>query len=193
MKTFHSYQELNHELSRQVKVFVLLYKGGSEQSDCAFRNLLAVSENNHSGAAFLCADVKSAGDIHPEFGISTVPSLLEFQNGELKNVYKGCYPVEQLKSIVTRQVAVITGNRQQTTRNVIVYSTPTCSWCTTLKNYLREYNIRFRDVDVSRDEQMARAMVRKSGQQGVPQIEINGQIVVGFDREKINRLLEINH
>jgi len=57
------------------------------------------------------------------------------------------------------------------------------------KRYLRERGIRFRDVDVSRDPAAARDMVRRSGQQGVPVIDINGKIVVGFDRAKINQLL----
>jgi glutaredoxin-like YruB-family protein len=72
---------------------------------------------------------------------------------------------------------------------VIVFSTPNCPYCNMAKRYLRERGIRFRDVDVSRDPAAARDMVRRSGQQGVPVIEINGKIVVGFDRAKINQLL----
>ncbi|GBC97196.1 Glutaredoxin 3 [bacterium HR16] len=72
---------------------------------------------------------------------------------------------------------------------VIVFSTPNCPYCNMAKRYLRERGIRFRDVDVSRDPAAARDMVRRSGQQGVPVIDINGKIVVGFDRAKINQLL----
>ena len=72
---------------------------------------------------------------------------------------------------------------------VIVFSTPTCSFCTAAKHYFRQQGIKFRDVDVSRDPAAARDMVRRSGQQGVPVIDIGGKIVVGFDRNKINQLL----
>nr|WP_299027075.1 glutaredoxin family protein [uncultured Thermanaerothrix sp.] len=72
---------------------------------------------------------------------------------------------------------------------VIVFSTPNCPFCNMAKRYLRERGIKFRDVDVSRDAAAARDMVRRSGQQGVPVIDINGNIVVGFDRPKIDRLL----
>lgn len=72
---------------------------------------------------------------------------------------------------------------------VIVYSTPTCPWCNAAKRYLRERQIRFYDVDVSRDPAAAREMVRKSGQQGVPVLDIDGRIVVGFDRARIDALL----
>ena len=74
---------------------------------------------------------------------------------------------------------------------VIVFSTPTCSFCTMAKTYFREKGIKFRDVDVSRDMAAARDMVRRSGQQGVPVIDIGGKIVVGFDRVKINKFLGI--
>ncbi|MDT8898133.1 MAG: glutaredoxin family protein [Thermanaerothrix sp.] len=72
---------------------------------------------------------------------------------------------------------------------VIVFSTPNCPFCNMAKRYLRERGIKFRDVDVSRDAAAARDMVRRSGQQGVPVIDINGKIVIGFDRPKIDRLL----
>jgi len=75
--------------------------------------------------------------------------------------------------------------------NVIVFSTPTCPWCTKVKNYLRENKIAFKNVDVSRDVTAQKEMVRKSGQMGVPQLWINGRVIVGFDKAKINRLLNI--
>jgi glutaredoxin-like YruB-family protein len=72
-----------------------------------------------------------------------------------------------------------------------VFSTPTCPHCNSAKRYLRERGIPFRDVDVSRDPVAARDMVRRSGQQGVPVIDINGRIVIGFNRVEVDRLLEL--
>ncbi|MBI9032186.1 glutathione S-transferase N-terminal domain-containing protein [bacterium] len=74
--------------------------------------------------------------------------------------------------------------------SVIVFTTPTCSWCKKVKSYLKEKQIRFKEVDVSRDEHAMRDMVRKSGQMGVPQLWINNRPVVGFDKDKIERLLK---
>jgi glutaredoxin len=56
---------------------------------------------------------------------------------------------------------------------------------------LRQNRISFTDIDISHDEKAAQNLVRRSGQQGVPQTEINGQIVVGFDQPKLKKLLEI--
>ena len=72
---------------------------------------------------------------------------------------------------------------------VIVFSTPTCTYCNLAKKYFRQNKVRFRDVDVSRDQTAARDMVRRSGQMGVPVIDIGGKIIVGFDKPKINQLL----
>lgn len=74
---------------------------------------------------------------------------------------------------------------------VIVFSTPSCTYCNLAKKYFRENRIKFRDVDVSRDAAAARDMVRRSGQSGVPVIDIGGKIVVGFNRQKIDQLLSL--
>lgn len=74
---------------------------------------------------------------------------------------------------------------------VVVFSTPTCSFCNMAKSYFREKGIKFTDIDVSRDQTAARDMVRRSGQMGVPVIDIGGKIIVGFNRPQINTLLGI--
>ena len=74
---------------------------------------------------------------------------------------------------------------------VKVYSTITCPYCVTLKEFFKEHNIEFEDIDVSQDEKARDEMIEKSGQMGVPVIDINGEIVVGFDKEKISQLLKI--
>ncbi len=132
-------------------------------------------------------------DIHPEFGITSVPSLLFFEKSTLKNVIKGCHKPEQFNAIFDKSVFVATtSNEEKPRKNVTVYTTPTCSWCTTIKRHLQENGIQYREVNVAADQKAAEEMVRKSGQQGVPQTEINGQIIVGFDKTRINSLLGIN-
>ncbi|HHT85246.1 MAG: glutaredoxin family protein [Bacillota bacterium] len=74
-------------------------------------------------------------------------------------------------------------------REVIVYSTPTCPWCVRAKDYLRNNGIEFEEKDVSVDVQGAREMVKISGQMGVPVLSIDGNVVVGFDKNKIDELL----
>ncbi|MFW6364167.1 MAG: glutaredoxin family protein [Spirochaeta sp.] len=72
---------------------------------------------------------------------------------------------------------------------VKVYTTPTCGFCTQIKRYLREKRVPFTEYDVSRDLRRADEMMKKSGQAGVPVIDINGKVLVGFDKEKLDRSL----
>ena len=74
---------------------------------------------------------------------------------------------------------------------VIIFTTPTCSFCRAAKRYFQEKKIKFKEIDVSRDERAARDMMRRTGQTGVPVILINNRPIVGFDKPKINQLLGI--
>lgn len=73
---------------------------------------------------------------------------------------------------------------------VKIYSTPTCPWCKKAKEFFKANNVKFTDVDVSADEAAQKEMVEKSGQMGVPVIEIDGKILVGFDQTKIEEALK---
>jgi len=74
-------------------------------------------------------------------------------------------------------------------KTIRVYTTSTCPYCTMTKTFLKEKNISFQEIDVGRDRKAAKEMVTKSGQMGVPVIEIDGKIIVGFDKEVITREL----
>ena len=76
-------------------------------------------------------------------------------------------------------------------KKVTVYSTPTCPYCIRAKQFLRDNSVVFTDIDVSRDQDTAQEMISRSGQMGVPVIEIDDEIVVGFDKEKIKSSLGI--
>ncbi|HHT51397.1 MAG TPA: NrdH-redoxin [Eubacteriaceae bacterium] len=74
---------------------------------------------------------------------------------------------------------------------VKVYSTPTCPWCTRVKEYLSSKNVDFVDYDVSSDRDKAMEMITKSGQRGVPVVDIEGNIIIGFDQQNIDRFLNL--
>lgn len=74
---------------------------------------------------------------------------------------------------------------------IIVYSTPTCPYCEMAKEYFKKNNIEYQNFDVSQDENAAREMMAKSHQMGVPVIDIDGTIIVGFDKSAIDGALGI--
>lgn len=73
--------------------------------------------------------------------------------------------------------------------SVTVYTTSTCPWCVKAKQYLGSKGIEYKEMNVSQDPQAAREMIEKSGQRGVPVLDINGHIVVGFDKPQIDEFL----
>lgn len=77
------------------------------------------------------------------------------------------------------------------THNIKIYSTPSCPYCHMLKEYLDEKGFAYEDVNVAEDLPAREEMIEKSGQMGVPVSNIDGNIVIGFDREKVNELLGI--
>jgi glutaredoxin 3 len=74
---------------------------------------------------------------------------------------------------------------------VRVFSTPACPYCVTLKEFLKENNIEFEDINVAEDAQAREEMINKTNQMGVPVVDIDGEIVIGFDKGKISGLLGI--
>lgn len=192
MNEIDSLKSLKETLQSNDQLWLLLVKKGSEQSDCAFENFGKIEDDSNKNK--LCyADVSKVRDIHPEYGITSVPTLLKFERNTLRKVIKGCHQPGQFRAAIEEQTFVSKADGEnKPQKNVVVYTTPTCSWCTAVKRHLEVNGVRYREINVAADTKAAEAMVQKSGQQGVPQTEINGQIIVGFDKTRINSLLGIN-
>lgn len=131
------------------------------------------------------------------FHISSIPTVAVFRDGKLVNTLVGVRPERiyaQALDTALKPAAKSAGASagESKKHQVVVFSTPTCPWCSRLKAYLRQNNVAFKDVDVSRDAGAAREMVSKSGQMGVPQAWIDGQVVVGFDRARVDSLLHLS-
>ena len=75
--------------------------------------------------------------------------------------------------------------------NVIIYTTPTCVYCRAAKEFFQENGVQYEEKDVAKDEQARNDMVQKSGQLGVPVIDVGGEIVIGFDESQLKELLNI--
>jgi len=74
---------------------------------------------------------------------------------------------------------------------VKIYSTQSCPWCKKTKEFLKAHKVAFKDIDVGADQKAAQEMIKKSGQTGVPVLDINGKIIVGFDEAKIKKALKL--
>lgn len=135
--------------------------------------------------------------IATRYRINGIPTVGVFRDGKLINQLVGVRPEQVYRKALesalqpagTTVTSAGSAKSEPSGHSVTVFSTPTCPWCSRLKAYLRQHNIAFNDVDVSRDASAAQQMVRRSGQMGVPQAWIDGQVVVGFDRKRVDTLL----
>lgn len=74
--------------------------------------------------------------------------------------------------------------------DITVYSTPTCPYCSAAKDYFDENDIDYTDYDVSSNREKAQEMIEETGQQGVPVIQIDGEYIVGFDKDRVEEMLK---
>ncbi|MEZ5069763.1 MAG: glutaredoxin domain-containing protein [Bacteroidales bacterium] len=185
-----SHADLRSRIAGLPKAFLLLYKEGAEQSDCALQRIRDLKTDPE--ASVFTVEVTSVRDVHTALGVDSAPSLVIFRNGQPVNIVKGCLTASSYASLIEgREIGSHGREEGKKAKRVTVYTTPTCSWCRTIKTYLDGQGIRYREINVAADQKAAEEMVRKSGQQGVPQTDIDGQVVVGFDKNRINQLLEI--
>ena len=132
--------------------------------------------------------------VHTQFGVTAVPTAISLRGEQVIRTVAG----EQKPDYYERALvphgdaADARGEDAPKQPPVTVYTSPTCVWCTRIKQHLRKHRVRFTEVDVSRDPQAAESLVRRSGQRGVPQTDIGGTLIVGFDQKRIDTLLKLN-
>lgn len=76
-------------------------------------------------------------------------------------------------------------------KQVTIYSTPTCHFCHAAKDFFTEHHIEFTDYNVASDLTKRQEMIQKSGQMGVPVIDVGGELIVGFDEDRLRELLHV--
>ncbi len=191
IQNINSYDEMLSFLVDGTRNYVLLYKKGSDISECSYKNIQNIVDEGVA-VNIAAADVAHVKDIHLKYNVKSVPTLLVFHGNEFEKTVAGCNDDGYYKSLFKSALfSAKATNNEKSQKRVTVYSTPTCSWCTTLKTHLKKNGVRFTDIDVSKDQKAAEAMTRRSGQQGVPQTDIGGEMIVGFDKNRINALLGI--
>ena len=191
MKHVKSLDELQSKLTANRPSWIFIYKKGSFASNCSSESLMAAAAENPSVEIFM-VDVNTTGDIHPVFGINSAPTLFLLDNNKVVNMVKGCQSVDYYSSLLKNSLFTADGSKsEKPQKRVTVYTSPSCSWCTVVKSHLKQHQVRFSEVDISADSNAAQNLFRKSGQLGVPQTDINGEIVVGFNKTRINQLLGI--
>ena len=170
---------------------VLFYKPSSEKSTEALERLKSALDSLENIAVALI-NVEKTRDIHASLGVTTVPTVLTLKKGRVAKKIEGLQTGETYKILMSNAPRRLADGTEAPPLRVFVYSTPVCPHCTTVKNHLKRKGIPFRDIDVSKDQNAAVDLQRRTGQTGVPQTDINGTWVLGADLAKIDRLVASN-
>lgn len=188
--TMQAIKNLNEIQLTTADYFVFVFKSGSEQSQCALENLTKAVSGLE--IPVYAVDVNESKEVHEKIGVKSVPTLVHLRENKVLQQVKGCQAESFFHTLLSGDRFTSFGSTNSGGgSSVIMYTTPTCTYCNSLKSYLTDKNVSFTEIDVSKDQKAAEDMVKRSGQQGVPQTLIDGQVVIGFDRNKINQLLNI--
>jgi len=186
--------EQYNTLKNEKDFFILLfYTDSSEKSKEALKRLEEVKKEYNDTPVY-AVNASTVKDIHPLLGVNSVPTVLALKRGNVAKNIQGLQTKDHYEMLLWEAPPKPSnGNEEEEKRHrVIVYTTPSCPWCNRLKNHLRKNRVIFEEVDVSRDQRAAEELMRRSGQGGVPQSDIDGEIIVGFDQARIDRLLDLN-
>ncbi|MFP4546619.1 MAG: glutaredoxin domain-containing protein [Fidelibacterota bacterium] len=180
------------QLKSDEKLKLVLFYTDKSQKSLEALEIFKGLQKDYKDVPIYTVNAGEVKTIHPEYNIDSVPALLVIRNNASYNVIYG----KQKKSyyeMLFQEAPILNEHGEEVAQpNVTVYSTPTCVYCNQLKSYLRKNRVSFTDVDVAADPNAARELQQRTGQTGVPQTDIDGEIIVGFDRARINELLEIN-
>ena len=171
-------------------MMILFYSDSSEKSKQALMILDSFHEK-HPDIALFAVNASRVKDIHPIYGIDSVPTLMTLRKNRPAEYVLGIPSEDDFSRLLsgTKHASRREGKGQRL--KVMVYTSDSCPWCSKAKSYLRKNSIPFTEVNVSRNTNAAQNIFRRSGQMGTPQIDINGHIVVGFDKVNIDRFLGI--
>ena len=187
-------EDYNHlgQVQEKHKDFLILFFFANFSS--AARRALAEVENfskEDKEVPIYVIDVERIKGAHKQFGVENIPTVLALEKEKITRRIEGVESAQFYARILSGAVPSRRKKGEKAvSHRVIVYSGPGCPACGTAKAYLRKRGISFRTVDIARDQHAVERLVRRSGQMAVPQIDIDGHLVVGFDQAKIDRFLK---
>jgi len=172
--------------------FVLAFYGRFSTSAVRALTELKAFDRHNQGIPIYVVDVEKVKSIHKQFHVKNVPTVLSLEKGKVAKFIEGVQSARFYELAFSGAApSPRGGGRGKRPLRVVVYTGPGCPACGLVKAYLRRHGVAFQEVNVAQDPAAAEKLVRRSGQMAVPQTDINGRLVVGFDQAKLSRLLGI--
>ena len=186
--------EFDEILNETVKnVAVLFYGNFSEISLKTSETFKEVFEEIGEEIIALTVNVGVVKDIHKNFNVSSVPTIIVFNGKKETERMIGDQNLKTLRNLILGiKNSKNEGVKKSKFPSVTVYGTPTCAYCYKIKDHLKDNDVPFKYIDIAKDSSASEKLVKRSGKQGVPQTYIGSTHIMGFDKSKIDKLLGIN-
>lgn len=179
------------QLQKNEKLKVIVFYTEKSEKSLDVLNLFKEIEKDYSDIPIYSVNASDVKTIHPVYNIDSVPAVLAIKNNSDRKVIYGKQTKSYYEMIFQNNPRINSDGETISQPNVTVYSTPTCVYCNHLKSYLRKNRIMYSDINIATDSNAATELQQRTGQTGVPQTDIDGEIIVGFDRKRINEMLNI--
>jgi len=168
---------------------VMFYGSFSPNAQRGLKEIEVFSRENEKVPVYV-VDVEKIKGLHKDFGIKKVPTVAVIKNGRVSFKIEGVENAKFYERVILgAKTPSFKKDGRPVSHRVIVYTGQGCPACSMVKSYLRRRGVNFKEIDVSRDQSAAQALISRSGQMAVPQIDIDGNLIVGFDQAKIDSLL----
>ncbi len=185
-------QELDQALANDNDLLLAFLIDDSQGSATA-RQTLEQALASRPGSHAYVINAKTVRNAASRFGVTAVPTVLRIKQGQTVDRLVGPQSQATYTALLAPPAPANNKPHESVPKRppVKMYVTNTCPWCRRLESYLDQHQVRYTKVNVQNDPSAAHEMQRKSGQLGVPQAEIGGQMVVGFDKARIDKLLNL--
>lgn len=188
MEPITSPQQLDELLAENRELLLLIFFTPNSDKSLQSVEALKQLQREHDDLAVYKVDASKVRDIHPRFGVDSVPTVIAFRNSKPAEVITGVQTLEFYARLLQKPA----GNSiSESGHRVTVYTTPSCPYCNMVKQYLDRNSVPYSEVDVAADPQAAQMLVERTGQQGVPQTDIDGSFVIGYNTQQIDKLLNL--
>ncbi|MBO8131876.1 MAG: thioredoxin family protein [Candidatus Marinimicrobia bacterium] len=169
---------------------VVFYSRNSEKSKRVL-DIFKELESENKSIEVLTVDVSEVKDVHRHFNIDSIPAVAIIEKGRVQNIIYGLQDKEFFIQAFEEKKIKPTKKAEKKSKRIVVYTTDGCPWCVRAKEYLKSLALPFKEVNLSKNPGEIDKLVKRTGQMGTPQIDINGKFVIGFNKPEIDRLLGV--
>lgn len=190
IKPINGLDHFNKLLDRHASLFLVLFYTAQSQKSLQALGALEKLKEEQEDLPVYKVEASSVRDIHPKYDIHSVPTLIVFRDGRPTEIITGVQTTNFYENIL-KTPAGIGSVADGSGPRVTVYTTPSCPYCNMVKQYLDQHQVAYTEVDVAADQKAARELVQRTGQQGVPQTEIDGSFVIGYNTKELDKHLNL--